>query len=125
MKIKQVLNSKVTKVAAWVILPTILVGGYFAVKYIIDYRENKRIRDLREKYKNINNIDDFFEGLKYVVQPTQYGYDLTKLIDKKDVLDKINFDELKKVYGLLTLKLNERNEEENQYILSFLDNIYK
>lgn len=124
MEIKKVLNSKATKIAAWIILPTVLVGGFFAVKYIIDYKERKRLNELREKYKNINSMTDFYEGLKYIKQPTQYGYDLSKLIDKKDKLDAMDFEELKKIYGLLTLTLAERTEEENQTILNFLSKIY-
>ena len=44
MDFKKILNSKATKVTAWVVLPTILVGGYFAVKYFIDKRNKSKWR---------------------------------------------------------------------------------
>ena len=36
----------------------------------------------------------------------------------------MDFEELKKIYGLLTLTLAERTEEENQTILNFFSKVY-
>ena len=123
MEIKKILKNT-SKIAAWIVLPTVLVGGYFAVKYIIDYRQKKKISELRDKYKEINSIGDFYEGIKYLKQPVQFGYDLSKLSEKKEILDTIDFDKIKNYYALMSLIPAERTEEENQYILSFLNNLY-
>lgn len=129
MDFKKILNSKATKVTAWVVLPTILVGGYFAVKYFIDKRnkskDEQKLNELRERYKNINNIDEFFEGIKYLEQPIQFGYDLSKLIDKKETIEKMKFEDVKSFYDIIYKPLINRTEEENNKFLEIINKFYE
>lgn len=129
MDFKNILNSKATKVTAWVVLPTILVGGYFAVKYFIDKRnkskEQQKLDEIRERYKNINNTDEFFEGIKYLEQPIQFGYDLTKLVDKKEIIEKMKFEDVKSFYDIIYKPLINRTEEENNKFLEIISKIYE
>lgn len=129
MEFKKILNSKATKVTAWVVLPTILVGGYFAVKYFIDKRnkskDEQKLNELRERYKNINNLDEFFEGIKYLEQPIQFGYDLTKLVDKKEIIEKMKFEDVKSFYDIIYKPLINRTEEENNKFLEIISKIYE
>ena len=129
MEFKKILNSKATKVTAWVVLPTVLVGGFFAVKYFIDKRnkskEQQKLDELRERYKNINNIDEFFEGIKYLEQPIQFGYDLTKLVDKKEIIEKMKFEDVKSFYDIIYKPLINRTEEENNKFLEIISKIYE
>jgi hypothetical protein len=129
MEFKKILNSKATKVTAWVVLPTVLVGGFFAVKYFIDKRnkskEEQKLNELRERYKNINNTDEFFEGIKYLEQPIQFGYDLTKLVDKKEIIEKMKFEDVKSFYDIIYKPLINRTEEENNKFLEIISKIYE
>jgi hypothetical protein len=129
MDFKKILNSKATKVTAWVVLPTILVGGYFAVKYFIDKRnkskDEQKLNELRERYKNINNLDEFFEGIKYLEQPIQFGYDLSKLVDKKETIEKMKFEDVKSFYDIIYKTLINRTEEENKKFLEIISKIYE
>ena len=129
MNFKNILNSKATKITALILLPTVLVGGYFAIKFFID-RKNKskdeqNLNDLRERYKNINNIDEFFEGIKYIEQPIQFGYDLSKLIDKKEIIEKMKFEDVKSFYDIIYKPLINRTEEENTNFLEIISKIYE
>ena len=129
MNFKNILNSKATKVTAWVVLPTILVGGYFAVKYFIDKRnkskDEQKLNELRERYKNINNLDEFFEGIKYLEQPIQFGYDLSKLVDKKEIIENMKFEDVKSFYDIIYKPLINRTEEENNKFLEIISKIYE
>ena len=129
MNFKNILNSKATKITALILLPTVLVGGYFAIKFFID-RKNKskdeqNLNDLRERYKNINNIDEFFEGIKYIEQPIQFGYDLSKLVDKKEIIEKMKFEDVKSFYDIIYKPLINRTEEENNKFLEIISKIYE
>ena len=129
MNFKSILNSKATKITALIVLPTVLVGGYFAVKFFIDRKnknkEEQKLNELRERYKNINNIDEFFEGIKYIEQPIQFGYDLSKLIDKKEIIEKMNFEDVKSFYDIIYLPLSKRTEEQNAKFLETIRKIYE
>jgi hypothetical protein len=129
MDFKKILNSKATKVTAWIVLPTVLVGGFFAVKYFIDKRnkskEQQKLDEIRERYKNINNTDEFFDGIKYLEQPIQFGYDLTKLVDKKEIIEKMKFEDVKSFYDIIYKPLINRTEEENNKFLEIISKIYE
>lgn len=129
MDFKKILNSKATKVTAWIVLPTVLVGGFFAVKYFIDKRnkskEQQKLDEIRERYKNINNTDEFFEGIKYLEQPIQFGYDLSKLIDKKENIEKMKFEDVKSFYDIIYKPLMDRTEEENNKFLETISKFYE
>ena len=50
MILAKILNNKIVKIIAIVLLPTVLVGGYYGVKWII-----KKKKELDEKKKSENN----------------------------------------------------------------------
>jgi hypothetical protein len=129
MDFKKILNSKATKVTAWIVLPTVLVGGFFAVKYFIDKRnkskEQQKLDEIRKRYKNINNTDEFFEGIKYLEQPIQFGYDISKLIDKKENIEKMKFEDVKSFYDIIYKPLMDRTEEENNKFLETISKFYE
>ena len=128
MDFNKLKNNKALQIAAIIALPTVLVAGYFGYKYIKRKRDERKesqfILDMREKYKNINSVDDFVQGVKYVSQPIQFGYDF-KLIEKnKDKLSSINFDDLKDIYELMKENINDKSEDENIKMINFLENIF-
>lgn len=53
--ISKILNSKITKITAIILLPTVLVGGYYGVKWII---KKKKELDLKKKQDNNNTLKD-------------------------------------------------------------------
>lgn len=129
MEFNKLKNNKLLQIAAIIALPTVLVAGYFGYKYIKRKRDEKKesqfILDMREKYKNINNVDDFVQGVKYVSQPVQFGYDFNLIENKKDKLTEIDFEELKNIYDLLKEKVNDKSEDDNVKMINFLEKIFK
>jgi hypothetical protein len=53
--ISKILNSKITKITAIILLPTVLVGGYYGVKWII---KKKKELNLKKKEENNNTLKD-------------------------------------------------------------------
>jgi len=84
----------------------------------------KFVRAMREKYKEIKNIDDFNEGVKYVEFPTPFGYDLRLFKDVENISEILTFDELKFIYEAAQLGLSNRNDEYNLKLLNTLQKIY-
>ena len=50
----KILNSKLVKITAIILLPTVLVGGYYGVKWVI---KKKKESDLKKKQEN-NTLED-------------------------------------------------------------------
>jgi hypothetical protein len=128
MDFNKLKNNKALQIAAIIALPTVLVAGYFGYKYIKRKRDERKesqyILDMREKYKDINSVDDFVQGVKYVSQPIQFGYDFELIEKNKDKLSSINFDELKDYYELMKENINDKSEDENIKLINFLENIF-
>lgn len=53
--LSKILNSKITKITAIILLPTILVGGYYGIKWVI---KKKKESDLKKKENNNNTLKD-------------------------------------------------------------------
>jgi len=53
--LSKILNNKITKITAIILLPTILVGGYYGVKWVI---KKKKESDLKKKENNSNTLKD-------------------------------------------------------------------
>ena len=50
--INKILNNKILKIGAIILLPTVLVGGYYGVKWIIKKKresKNKKIEEINNK----------------------------------------------------------------------------
>ena len=87
--------------------------------------ENQKfINSMREKYKQINNFDEFHEGVKYVEYPTPFGYDLRLLKQIENLSELITLDELKIIYETAKNGLAKNNEEENTNFLKLMHNIF-
>lgn len=127
MDFSKLKNNKTLQIALIIAVPTVIVAGYFGYKFIkrkIDERnEDKFILEMREKYKNISNVNDFIEGVKYLKQSNQFGYDFKKLDKYKDYLSSIDFEEIKEIYELLKNPIQDRSDDENDKIVNFLDSL--
>ena len=53
--LSKILNNKITKITAIILLPTILVGGYYGVKWVI---KKKKELSLKKKEENNNTTKD-------------------------------------------------------------------
>jgi hypothetical protein len=104
MDYSKIVNSKTFKVAAWIALPTILVAGFYGYKYIKNKvgsnKKSEELKKMQEKYKEINSVDEFIDGVKYLDETSQYGYDFTQFGKKKIELEKMPLDKLKRLYEL-------------------------
>lgn len=87
--------------------------------------ENQKfINSMREKYKEINNFDEFHEGVKYVEYPTPFGYDLRVLKQIENLSELITLDELKIIYETAKNGLAKNNEEENTNFIKLMNKIF-
>lgn len=87
--------------------------------------EIKFIEAMREKYKDIKTWNDFHEGVKYVKQPSLFGYDLRILKDKFPNLDKIiTFEDAKLLYMVGQLGLDVASNKDAERALDVLHKIY-
>lgn len=129
MDLSKITNNKFLKITAIIALPTILVAGYYGYKYFKQKHDDKKLSNellkMREKYKEINSVDELIEGIKYVQSPIQFGYDFSKIGQFKDNLDKISIDDLKKFYELAKMSVKEKTESENMELIDYLSGIYK
>jgi hypothetical protein len=59
--ISKILNSKITKITAIILLPTVLVGSYYGVKWIIKKKkeqvQNNRIKKLEMEVERLKSIN--------------------------------------------------------------------
>lgn len=85
--------------------------------------ERKFIESMRNKYKDINSFNDFYEGVKYVQFPSLFGYDMRILKDKK-IENIITLEELKFLYDTAKVGLQARTNEQNEKFLNIMHKIY-
>ena len=134
MELSKITNSKAFKIAAIIALPTILVAGFYGYKFIkkkIDEKKSEKEKTLaelerekmQEKYKNINSIDEFLEGVKYLKYTDIFGYDLLLLKNKREELEKMGIDNLKKLYEL-SMKSPNWSQSEMEEFLNLIHLIY-
>lgn len=128
MDLSKITNNKFLKITAIIALPTILVAGYYGYKYFKQKHDDKKLSNellkMREKYKEINSVDELIEGIKYVQSPIQFGYDFSKIGEHKDNLDKMSTDDLKKFYELAKMSVKEKTESENMEFLDYSREIF-
>jgi hypothetical protein len=116
-------NSKILKITAIIALPTILVASYYGYKYIKRKSDEKKIRD---KYKTINSVDEFLEAIKYLNkdESIHLGYDMKLLKDKKEALDKLEIDKVKRLYELIKISTIKQTPAEQDELLGIIKLIY-
>lgn len=128
MKIK-----KIIIILAIVIL-LIVVGIYLYNKYKLN-KENQQIATqltaeqkynatMREKYKDIKNVDDFIASLKYLDNAAPFGYNVSNLEVSKSKLSGMNFSDLKKLQQLLYKGIENLKEEENIFVIKNLPKLF-
>jgi hypothetical protein len=127
MDLSKIVNSKTFKVAAIIALPTVLVAGFYGYKYFKnkadERKKTQQLIDMQKKYSEIKTVDDFIEGSKYLNETSQYGYDFTKLNARKEAIEKIPFDKLKRLYELAK-KGMARGDNENEEFLQLVHLIF-
>lgn len=82
------------------------------------------IPPMPEELEEIESVDEFIEGIQYFRQPTQFGYDLKLLANKKDKLQALSLAQLKRFYQLAKETITQKNDEENAEFMSILEKIY-
>ena len=116
-------NSKILKITAIIALPTILVASYYGYKYIKRKSDEKKIRD---KYKAVNSVDEFLESINYLNkdESIHLGYDIKLLNDKKEALDKLEIDKVKRLYELIKIPTIKQTPVEQDELLGIIKLIY-
>ena len=142
-------------IAIIVLVPSVLVGAYYGYKFVkkkIDDKKNKNDANkstsgtdtatpnvdeknetaqqkeadaMRKKYENINSVDDFIIGAKYIVNPKQYTYDFTQAAKDKDEFNKLGMDKLKSFYELIKLTIDSRTPQQNQDVLDIIHKVQR
>jgi len=123
MDFSKLKNSKILKITAIIALPTILVASYYGYKYIKRKSDEKKIRD---KYKTINSVGEFLEAIKYLNkdESIHLGYDMKLLNDKKEALDKLEIDKVKRLYELIKISTIKQTPAEQDELLGIIKLIY-
>lgn len=123
MDFSKLKNSKILKITAIIALPTILVASYYGYKYIKRKSDEKKIRD---KYKTINSVDEFLKAIKYLNkdESIHLGYDVKLLNDKKEALDKLEIDKVKRLYELIKISTIKQTPAEQDELLGIMKLIY-
>lgn len=126
MNYAKITGNKYFKIAAVIILPTILVAGYYGGKFLKDKYQKKKIdaelEKMKDKYAEINSVEDFLEGVKYLENTNEAGYNLLLLHNKQEELKKMGMDNLKKFYELS--KISKKNDKEYEEWLDLIHMIY-
>lgn len=123
MDFSKLKNSKILKITAIIALPTILVASYYGYKYIKRKSDEKKIRN---KYKTINSVDEFLEAINYFGkdESIHLGYDIKLLKDKKEALDKLEIDKVKRLYELIKISTIKQTPAEQDELLGIIKLIY-
>ncbi len=128
MKIKKII------IILAIIIVIVIVGIYLYNKYKLN-KENQQIATqlsaeqkynatMREKYKDIKNVDDFIASLKYLDNPAPFGYNLSNLESSKSKLNGMNFSDLKKLQQLLYKGIENLKEDENLFVIKNLPKLF-
>lgn len=87
--------------------------------------QEKFIKSMREKYKDINSYDDFNEAVKYVEFPVLYGYDLRLFKSlRPNILNLITLDELKFIYECAKVGIGLKINDDNIKLLDIMHKIF-
>lgn len=84
----------------------------------------KFINAMKEKYSEIKNFNDFYEGVKYMDYPTVFGYDLRLFKNIENLSEILTFNELKLIYDFAKVGIAKKTEEENNKFLELMNKIF-
>jgi predicted RND superfamily exporter protein len=118
-----------------IIISVIGIGGFYLYDYIkrklaiIKEREKftaeeKADAEMRDKYDEISNADDFIKAVKYARYKSPWGYDISKLESKKAIIQKYSLDNLNKLKNTIYLGLGNNDSESENDLLLFLQKLY-
>jgi hypothetical protein len=140
-------SNKALQIVAIIAIPAVIVGAYFGYKYIKKKSDEKKLKEevdslnkiknaetlsCREKYKEINSVDDFLAGIKCVKDTSQFGYDLTLMaikpentaLEVRGKIEKMGMDKLKRLYELTKKTITEKTPKEQEEWLDLMHLIY-
>jgi hypothetical protein len=89
------------------------------LKALFKYNE-----EMRKLYKDISNSDDFIKGLKYLDNPSPFGYDVSNLESKKVILQTYSLDYLQNILDYLYNGIQKNTDEQNLEVINFLNKLY-
>lgn len=132
-------NNKTLQVIAILAVPTALVVAYFGYKYIKKKSDEKKEKEkadaltkqhdaemlaCREKYKDINTVDDFIEGVKCAEHTSHFGYDFTIIGKQRKNLEKMGMDKLRKLYELVKIETRQQTPKQQEEFLDLMHEVY-
>ena len=126
MDFSKLKNSKILKITAIIALPTILVASYYGYKYINRKSDEKKIRNKYKTINSVNSVDEFLEAINYLGkdESIHLGYDIKLLKDKKEALDKLEIDKVKRLYELIKISTIKQTPAEQDELLGIIKLIY-
>lgn len=124
MDFSKLKNSKILKITAIIALPTILVASYYGYKYIKRKSDEKKIRN--KSINSVNSVAEFLEAINYLGkdESIHLGYDIKLLKDKKEALDKLEIDKVKRLYELIKISTIKQTPAEQDELLGIIKLIY-
>jgi|688.fasta_scaffold1179203_2 hypothetical protein len=128
MKIKKII------IILAIVLVIVIVGIYLYNKYKL-YKENQGIATqlsadqkynamMREKYKDIKNVDEFIASLKYLDNSAPFGYNIANLESSKAKLSGMVFADLKKLQQLLYKGIEKNSDKDNLFVMQTLPKLF-
>ena len=126
MDFSKLKNSKILKITAIIALPTILVASYYGYKYIKRKSDEKKIRNKYKTINSVNSVAEFLEAINYLGkdESIHLGYDIKLLKDKKEALDKLEIDKVKRLYELIKISTIKQTPAEQDELLGIIKLIY-
>ena len=126
MDFSKLKNSKILKITAIIALPTILVASYYVYKYIKRKSDEKKIRNKYKTINSVNSVAEFLEAINYLGkdESIHLGYDIKLLKDKKEALDKLEIDKVKRLYELIKISTIKQTPAEQDELLGIIKLIY-
>lgn len=119
-------------VAFIVLVPSVIVGGYYGFKYIKKKYDDKKslteseklANEMRDKFKDVNTYDEFFEAVGY--QPSHYmaGYELADLKKVSNIEKILTLEEIKFIYELAKLEPSKIPEDKQDEFLKLIHKVY-
>lgn len=129
MDLSKLKNNKAFQIAMIIALPTALVGAYYGYKYLKRKSDEKRLKnhvdEMQSKYEKINSINEFLEGIKYVDEKEQFGYNFDKLQQKRADLEKLPLDKLKRLYVLMQIPAEIKTKSQKEEFIKLIQPFYQ
>jgi hypothetical protein len=79
---------------------------------------------MREKYKDIKNVDEFIASLKYLDNSAPFGYNIANLESSKAKLSGMVFADLKKLQQLLYKGIEKNSDKDNLFVMQTLPKLF-